>query len=199
MLGRAHLKIGGAGNRRPRVDEIGGVQLFGAVVALIAARAVKPAVGAGALNIAIRQKAPVSVGIDLLFGHFADQAHLVQTPGKGLRQRMVLRAGGSAKVIKRQAKPIGDIGLDLMHLSAVVGNGLARFGSSKLRWCAVLVRCTKEQHLIPASTAVARIKISGQLASHQIAEVFDAIDVRNGRGDQMAGHKLCFRVDVACF
>ena len=58
MLGLAHFQIGGPEIAERRIDQVGRVQLLGAVVALIAARSVVAAIGAGALDIAIGQKPP---------------------------------------------------------------------------------------------------------------------------------------------
>ena len=67
MLGLPHLEVGGARDRRTRLDQVGGVELLGAVLALVAACLVVPAVRAGALDIAVRQEASIGPGIDLLF------------------------------------------------------------------------------------------------------------------------------------
>ena len=62
----AHFEVGRARYGRARLNEIGWLQLFRAIFALIAARFVIAAVGAGAFDITIWQKAPVRVGIHLL-------------------------------------------------------------------------------------------------------------------------------------
>ena len=85
MFGIALLEIGRARNRRARIDQIGRIKLLGAIVALIAARAFKAAIGAGAFDIAVWQIAPVSGGIHLGFAHFTDQSGGGQTTCKMLR------------------------------------------------------------------------------------------------------------------
>ena len=74
VLGLAHLQIGRARDRRARVDQVGRVELLGAVLALVAAGAVVAAIGAGALDVAVGQEAAVGDGIDLLLDHFARSA-----------------------------------------------------------------------------------------------------------------------------
>ena len=73
-----------------RINQVNRVQLFGAIVALVAPRGGEAAVGAGALDIAIRQKTPIGDGIDLLFGHFLDQPLIGKDPCEMLRQLLVL-------------------------------------------------------------------------------------------------------------
>jgi hypothetical protein len=59
VLGLAHFQVGRAGHGRARVDQVGRVQLLGAVLALVAAGAVVAAVRAGALDVAVGQEAAV--------------------------------------------------------------------------------------------------------------------------------------------
>ena len=93
MLGRAHLEVGGTGNGRSRVNQVLGVELFGAVVTLVAARVFKAAVRASAFDIAVGQEPPVCFGIDLPLFDFFDQALVIQGCGEMLGQHLVLRAG----------------------------------------------------------------------------------------------------------
>ena len=72
VLGLAHFQIGGARNGGARLDQVGRVQLLGAILALVATGLVIAAIGAGALDVAIRQKAVIGLGKDLPFGHFLD-------------------------------------------------------------------------------------------------------------------------------
>ena len=66
------------------IDKVGRVELLGAIVTLVATRAGEATVGAGALDIAIRQETTVSYGIDLTFSNFLDQPDLSQTAREGL-------------------------------------------------------------------------------------------------------------------
>ena len=84
VLRLPHLKIGGAGDRGAGLDQVGRVELFGAVLALVAARLVVAAVRARPLDIAVRQEAPVGIGIDLFLHHLVDQTGARQTFGEML-------------------------------------------------------------------------------------------------------------------
>ena len=84
VLRLPHLKIGGAGYRRTRLDQVCRVKLLGAVFALVAARLVVAAVRARPLDIAVRQEAPVGIGIDLFLHHLVDQTGARQTFGEML-------------------------------------------------------------------------------------------------------------------
>ena len=83
-----------------RVDQIHRVELFCAVVALVAARAVETAVRAGAFDITVRQVAAIGVAIHLGLGHFADQIVFRQLRREMLGQRVVLFARRPTKVIE---------------------------------------------------------------------------------------------------
>jgi hypothetical protein len=61
MLGLAHLEVGGAGDGERGSIRSVGVELLGAVLALVAARLVEAAVGAGALDVAVGQETAVGV------------------------------------------------------------------------------------------------------------------------------------------
>jgi len=75
------------------LDQVGGIKLFCAVVALVATGALEAAIGAGAFDVPVWQEAAIGLGVDLLFGDLADQTHVVQAPGKGLGQVAVLGRG----------------------------------------------------------------------------------------------------------
>ena len=162
--------------------------MLGAVFALVAAGAVIAAIGAGALDIAIGQEAAVGVGVDLFLGHFLDQACLIQFPGEVLGQCMVLGRRGTPVFVKGQAEPIGEVLLNLPHLGAVLIDGLSGLGCSQFGGRAVFVGGAQEQNLIAARTVVAGIKVRWKLASNEIAEVLDPVDVGDGTGDENAGH-----------
>jgi len=59
MAGRAELDVGGAGDRRPRRDQVLGVEQAGAGLALVAAGGGAAAMGTGAGDVAIGQEAAV--------------------------------------------------------------------------------------------------------------------------------------------
>jgi hypothetical protein len=52
----------------------------------------------------------------------------------------------------------------------------------------VLVGGADEEYFVTGGPAVTRIDISGELRAGQVAEMFHAVDVRQGGGDEDAGH-----------
>ena len=169
MGGVAHLKVGGPRDRTARLQQISWVELFGAVFTLVAAGLVITTFRAGPLNIAIWQEAAVSVGIDLLFGHVFDQTGSGQTTGKMLGQFMVLWAGRTPKMIKRQAKALRDLLLCGMHGSAVLGNRLLGLSRCQFGRCTMLIGGAKKHHFVATGALIAGKQISRQLAANQIA------------------------------
>ena len=105
-----------------------------------------------------------------------------------LGQLVVLRAGRAAKVVKGQPEPIRDMGLDLMQFGTVIGHRLTCLGGSQFGRGAVFVRGAQKQHLVAAPALIAGKEVGRQLRADEIAKVFDAVDVRQGGGDQVTGH-----------
>ena len=182
-----------------RFDQVGWVELFGTVLALIATGFIIAAVGAGALNISIRQKTTVGNGINLFLGDFADQSVFVQFAGEVLGQPVVLRAGRPPEMVETQSEAARNLGLDGMHLGAIISNGLSGLCGGELGRGAMFVSGAQKQHFEPASTQVACVKVGRQLRPHQIAQVFDPVDVGDSRCDQVTGHqwRLWIRFDEA--
>ena len=131
------------------------------------------------------------MGIDLPFADFADQASLGQTSCEMLGQAVVLRAGGASEMIKAQAEALRDLGLHFMHLGAVIFDGFTRFGGGQFGGGAMLIRGAEEQDLIAARAHVSGIKIGRKLASDQIAQMLDPVNIGNCRSDEYACHELC--------
>ena len=191
----AHLEPGRAGDRGARVDEVGGVELLGAVLALVAAGAVVAAVRAGALDVAVGQEAVVVDREDLAFGDLGDEAGIGEAAGEVLGQAVVLRRGGAAEMVEGESEAAGEVGLNLVHLGAVVRDGLAGLGGGKLGRGAVFVGGAEKEHLVPAAPQVAGIEVGGKLGAYEIAEVLDPVDVGDGGGDEVAGHRRAFRAE----
>ena len=175
-----------------RVDQVDRVQLLGAIVALVATGAVETAVGAGAFDVAVGQVAAIGGRIHLGFRDFADQPLVCQNARELLGQRVVLGRGGAAEVIEGQAEAVRDPGLDIVHFGAVVRDGLAGLGRGKLCRSTVFVGRAEKEHFVAAAALVARENIGGQLGAHEIAEVFDPVDIGNGRGDEVPCHGMPF-------
>ncbi len=83
-------------------------------------------------------------------------------------------------MVKRQPKPLSQLVLNLPHLSAVFGHGLACFGSRQFSGGAVFISSTQKQDFIAACTLITGIKVGRQLTAHKIAEVLDPVDVGDG-------------------
>ena len=91
MRAVADLDVGGARERRARIDQIDRIEHARAILALVAARAVIAAMRAGADDIAVGQEAPVGRRIDLLGRAHLQMAVLPQRPREMLGQLVVLR------------------------------------------------------------------------------------------------------------
>ena len=192
VLGLAHLKIGRAADRRARIDEVGRVELLGAVFALVAAGAVIAAIGAGALDVAVGQEAAVGFRIDLFFRDFLDQPGVGQPAGEMLGEPVVLGRRGAAEMVERQPEPGGEPGLDLVHARAIRGHRLAGFGRGQFRRGAVLVGGADEHHLMAPRALVAGVEIGRKLGADEVTEVLDTVDVGQRGGDENAGHGMSF-------
>jgi hypothetical protein len=74
--------------------------------------------GAGADDIAVRQEALVGVGVDLLGDPLLEEAALPQGLGEALGEPVVVRRGGAAEVVPRQAEPAAEVVLNGVLLGA---------------------------------------------------------------------------------
>ena len=176
------------------MDQVGRVELFCAIVALIAARIFKAAIGAGAFDVAIWQKAAIGLGVDLCFTDLFDQALAGESACEVLCECVVLGAGGTAEVIKAEAEAIGDLGLDITHLGAIVRDRLASLCGGEFGGGSVFVCGAEEEHLMATLAQVAGVEIGGELGADEIAQMFDPVDVGDCRGDEVTCHlgSLCF-------
>ena len=95
-------------------------------------------------------------------------------------------------MIEGQAEAIGNALLHGMHFGAELFHRLAGLGGGQFGRGAVFIGGAKEQHLMPAPAHETRVKVGGQLRSHQVAQVLDSVDIRDGRGDQNPGHARAF-------
>ena len=163
VLRLAHLKIGGAGNGRAGIDQVGRVQLLGAVFALVAPRTVIAAVRAGAFDVAVGQEAVVGDREHLLFAHLFDQPVFGQLAGEMLGQAVVALAGRAAEMIEGQAEAIGDALLHGVHFGAELFHRLAGLGGGQLGRGAMFIGGAQKQHFVTAPAQVARIEVGGQL------------------------------------
>ncbi len=188
MLRLAQLELGRARDGGARVDQVGRVELLGAVLALVAARLVIAAVGAGALDVAVGQEAVVGHREELALDHFLDEAVLGQRPGEMLGQPVVPRARRAAEMVEGEPEARGDLLLHLVHLGAIILDRLAGLGGGELGRGAVLVGGADEHDLVAAAAHVAGIEIRRKLASDQIAQMLDPVDVGDRRSDEYPRH-----------
>ena len=126
------------------INQIGWIKLFGAIVALIPTCVFEAAVWTGALYVTIWEITAVRGGIHLFFSHLADQSSLRQPAREMLGQSMVLSAGGAAKVVKGQTKSRCNLGLYLMHFSAILCNWLTCLCRGELCRCSMFICGTEK-------------------------------------------------------
>ena len=100
-------------------------------------------------------------------------------------------------MVKRQTKPLGNVGLHLMHFGAEIFDRLVRFGGGQFGGSAMLIRGANEHHLMAAATRISGIEICGQLTAHQIAEMLNSVDIRNSRSYQNTSHSAPLCVSCA--
>ena len=163
MLGLPHLKVGRAGNRRTRLNEVGRIELLGAVFALVTARAFISACGAGAFDIPVGQESIVRSGIELVFGDFLDQAGLGEPSREMLCQPVVLLTRRPAVLVEREAESVRKILLDGPHFRAIFGNRLARPIRREFRGSAMLVGGAEEEDFVSPGAHVAGIQVRRKL------------------------------------
>ncbi len=188
MAGVADLQVRRAGDGRIGLDQVGRIQQPAAVVALVAARRAVAAVRAGALDVAVGQEALVLDRIDHPIGAFLDVTVVLEHVGEVLGQGPVLRRGRTAEPVPAEAEAAADAVLDGVLLLAIGEDVLARFGRGQLGWRAVLVGGADVGDLVALGALEAGIDVGRQHRARQVAQVLDAVDVRQGRGDQDAGH-----------
>jgi hypothetical protein len=144
--------------------------------------------GACPLHIAVGQEAIIINGEDLLLGDFFDQAPSFQHFGEMLGEFFVGVRRGAAEMVPGQAIALAESFLDLVLLITIGAHILTRRGGGQLGGGAMLVRGANRQYFMAAQTLKARINVGGQHRSGQIAEMLDAVDVRQSAGDEDAGH-----------
>ena len=189
VLGLPDLQVGGAGDRGARVDQVGGVQDAGAVLALVAAGLVVAAVRAGALDIAVREETAVGGRVDLADRPLLDEAVLVEAAGEVLGDLHVLRAGAAAEVVEREREAVVDRLLRVMRLGAELRDRDPGLLGRQFGGGAVLVRRADVQHVVAALAQVTGVHVRREHGPHHVAQVLDPVDVRKGAGDEVSSHR----------
>src|SRR6516164_11176467 len=109
-----------------------------------------------------------------------------------LCQLAVLWAGGATEPVERQAEASADVALQGVLLVAIAAHIEPRFEGAELGRSAVFVGGANEQHLMPLHPPKPCMHIRRQHRTGKIAEMLDAVDVRQGGRDQIAAHhSLC--------
>ena len=84
-------------------------------------------------------------------------------------------------MVERQAEASIDVGLDCVLGIAIGAHLLPGLDGAELRRRAVLVGAADEQHLVADLAAEARVHVRRKQRADEVAEVLDAIDVREWR------------------
>ena len=177
----ADLEVGAAAHGRAGLDQVGGVEQPGAVLALVAAGGLVAAVRAGADDVAVGQEAAVVDRVDLLGHPLLDEALLLEPPGEVLGQLLVLLGGAAPEVLPRKPEPLAEIPLDGVLAAAVLGDVEARLERGELGRGAVLVGGADEEDVLAPQAQVAGVHVGGQHRADEVAQVLDPVDVRAAR------------------
>src|SRR3954464_15739921 len=177
MLRIAQLDIRRTGNRRARIDQVGGIEDASAILALIAAGTFVSAMPAGTDDIAIREKPFVVDRVNLGRCSLGEEVVLIELMIKVLGDLVVLRRMRTPEMIEGETKAIAEILLDRVHLRAVLVDRKTGFMRRELSRRAVFVRCADKEDLIAARTLEARIGVRRQHGADKVAEMFDPVDI----------------------
>ncbi len=159
------------------------IEKLAAVVALVAARVLRPAVRAGAVDVAVGQEARVILAVELLPGFFRDEAVRVEPVEDRLGDLRVRRRRRAAEPVEGDPEPGVRVGVDcVIAVAQLAGRGLF-LDRPGLGGRAVLVRAADVECVVPALPARAGEHVRGKHLE-QRAQVRDIVDVREGRGDQ---------------
>ena len=173
-----------------RVDELGGVHLVAAVVALVAARPLGPADRAGALNVAVGQGA-AGRGGDGGAGDLLDHVAVVAHGREHVLDDTVVVAGGRAgeEVV---GQPEGHQILDdepvvlVGQLASAHAGGVCCDQDRR----AVLVGAGHHENVVPGHAHVPGEDIGGDTESRDVANMTGAVGVGPRDGGQNTTHSL---------
>ena len=100
----------------------------------------------------------------------------------------------AAEVVKRQAQLGIQGSLLAVHRVAVFLYGQPRLPSRQVGRCPVFIGGADEGNFLPFTTQEAGVHIRGQQRSHQVSQVFYAIDVGQRAGDEVLGQGVLLSV-----
>ena len=190
MGGIANLDILRPGNRRAGIFQIHRIEHSGAILALVAARPVVIAMRTGADDIAVGQEAAIGGGIGLLGDPHIQEAVLPQLPGEMQGEFAVLRRRRTPKIVPAEAELLAQIFLRQVPFGGIGGSRHALFLRRQLDGRAMFIGGADRQGLIASRPAETGEDIGRQHRAHQVSQMLDAGDVRQGGGDQNALHGL---------
>ncbi len=189
VLGLAHFEVAAARDRRACVDQVGRLEQPCAVLTLVAARVRVAAMRTGADDVAVGQEAAVIDRINLRQRPLLDEAGVVEAVVEMVGQLVVLRRRAAAEIIEAEREITVDLRLDLVLLPAIVSDRQPGLMRGDLGWCAMLIGGADKQHLVARGAHETRIHIGAQHRADQVAEMLDAVDVGQRRGDENFGHR----------
>ena len=102
----------------------------------------------------------------------------------------VLHRRRAPEIVERQAEFIAQLFLHRMPFGGIGGGRDALLLRRQLDGRAMLVGGADRQRVIPARPAEPREDVGGQQRAHQIAQMLDPGNIRQGGGDQNAFHGL---------
>ena len=185
MLRIAHLRRGA---RKPalRVDQLLGIERAAAVVALVAASLLVPAVRTRTLDVAVGEESPGLRVVELLRRLFVDVSLFEQSQKEVMDDLLVVGCAGRREQVERDAElaPVAQelrVKLldDLLRGARLVlgadGNGRA-----------VLVAAGDHQHVVPGHTVVTREDVGREVRACDMAEVQRAVRVGPRDSDEDA-------------
>ena len=173
---------------RAWADEVGGVELVAAGVALVPAGAVGSADRAGALDVAVGEGAPGGGG-DRRAGHLLDHVAVVPHGGEHVLDHVVVVSGGGAgEQVVGQAQ--GHEVLDdepVVAVGELTGTEALLVGGDEDRG-AVLIGARDHEDVMTGHAHVAREDVRGNTEAGDVADVTRAVGVRPGDCGQDVGH-----------
>lgn len=187
VLGLADLQVRGTADRRARVDQVGRVEDARAVLALVAAGLVVPAVRAGALDVPVRKETPVDRRVHLPDRTLLDEAVLVQPAREVLGDLDVLLRGAAPEVVEGEVETVVHGLLRVVRLRAEIGDG-SGFLRGQLGRRAVLVGGADVEDVVTALAEIPGVHVRRKHRPDHVAQVLDPVDVGKRAGYQVSSH-----------
>src|SRR5258708_38066450 len=104
------------------------------------------------------------------------------------RQLVVLGTGRASKIVPRKPEALAHFLLRRILVGAKRRYVLLRLQRRELGGRTVLIGRANEQRLVAPGTLEARIDVRRKHRANKVSQMLDAVDVRQGGRDQVAGH-----------